>query len=521
MSLALPYFTVRKILFLLFIINLVFLNSPNCQSTFLKRYEIAGFENNAYFTTILATDSCYWVYGAIWDTSKPYFGGTAIFKFDVRGNLIKQKELISKTDFYGFNNDMFAIHNKLYTSILNPYSTSSIIAYDIIGDSFQIVATVGNLLPEGNFLSINNLHFDLLGNFYLANSVSSKSTTDSYTQVQLVKFNNNFEIEWSKQLGNINIDEIPYSIATDSTGNVYVGGQRLKLNYVEGDGNYSRSIVYKLSTDGELLKETTADRLSGAVFDFAIDVSGNYICASEVLLPYHPQRPFSYPAYQKLEHDGKVIFRQYFEEAPKEEKFYSNFSKIMKIENSYYVLGGIGVFDNDVQPLIAESRAIFIKCDEYGNLIWKRIYKTAYGIEATNLYDFDATKDGGFIMAGLGAVGGNDSIGWKSMLLKVDSVGCLIPGCQIVNNDDIKLSSDDEFLLYPNPIEDYLVLLHQDKEKVIYNISSLDGKQIQKFTSSIQGEQIIISTNSYLPGAYIISANFQNGKSISRTFIKQ
>ncbi len=507
----------KNILILLFICNF-YTKHSRAQGGFIKRHDIAGYDN-PYYTTIIASDTCYWAFGIIWDTTSPYLGGTAVFKFDLQGNLLKQRELISKTQFLGFNNDMYAFQNKLYTSILTPYSTSSIIAYDILSDSFQIVATVGNLLPEGDFLSINNLHFDLLGNCYLANSVSSKTTTDSYTQIQLVKFNKNFQIEWSKMLGNAKIDEIPYSIENDSTGNVYVGGQRLKLNYIEGDGSYSKSIVYKLSSDGKILKETTADSLSGAIYDFTIDEQGNYICASEILLPYHPQRPFLYPAYQKLEQEGKIVFRQYFEEAPKEEKLYSNFSKIRKIGDNYYALGGIGVFDDDIQPLIVESRAIFIKFNKSGNLVWKRIYKTGYGIEATNLYDFDKTQDGGFIMAGLGAVGANDSIGWKSMILKVDSLGCIIPGCQLTNNVGEKIG-EKCFKIFPNPASNYLALYNVTNHKLVIYIFDSNGSELLKFRI-LSNETSIVDISNYPVGSYFVNAKFDEKTISSEIFIKE
>jgi hypothetical protein len=509
-SIELPYFAMRKFLFLLFIINLAFLNSPNCQGTFLKRYEIAGYENNAYFTTILATDSCYWAYGAIWDTSKPYFGGTALFKFDVQGNLIKQKELISKMDFYGFNNDMFAIHNKLYTSILNPYTTSSIIAYDILGDSFQIAANAKNLLPEGDFLSINNLHFDLLGNCYLANAVSSSTSMDLYSQIQLVKFNNKFEKEWIIILGDKNIHDIPYSITSDQAGNIYIGAQRIKEYYNQGDGNYSRSIVYKLSNDGRVEKESIADKLSGAIYDMIVDEQGNYVCGTEVLLPYHPQRPFPYPAYQKLNSEGKIVYRQFFEEAPKREEFYSSFSKILKVKENYYALGALGIFDEDIQPLTTESKAIFVKFNENGDLMWKRIYTTAFGVESTKLYDFDKTQDSGFIMTGLGAVGTNNGLDWKSILMKVDSFGCLVPGCQLIDNIDTEISKE-YIKIFPNPVTDYLALYNTTNHKLEISILDLNGKALSKFIS-FSNETLIVDLSKYMTGSYFLQV-FYNGKS--------
>lgn len=506
----------------LLLISLIFyfgnLNLLKSQLGFLKRYEISGYDN-AYFTTIMASDTCYWVFGTIWDTSKPYFGGTAIFQFDLEGNLIKQRDFISKTQFLGFNNDMHASQNKLYTSILDPYTTSSIIEYDILQDSFKIVATVGNLLPEGDFLSINNLHFDEFGNSYLANSVSSRTTTDSYTQIQLVKFNKNFEMEWSNQLGNDKIDEIPYSLTSDSNGNIYVGGHRIKLDYKQGDGSYSRSIVYKLNNDGHIERESLANKLSGAIYAMVVDEQGNYICGTEVLLPYHQQRPFPYPAYQMLDSLGKIVYRQYFEEAPKEEKYYSNFSKIRKVGDNYFALGGIGVYDEDIQPLIDESRAIFIKFNKDGDLVWKRIYNTAVGIEGTNLYDFDKTEDKGFIMAGLGSVATNSGVDWRSMIIKVDSFGCLVPGCQLIDKIDNEISKE-YFKIFPNPASDFIAIYNTTNHKLEINIFDLNGKELSKHIS-FSNETLIIDLSNYMIGSYLIQVSIDGKPKRSEIFVKE
>lgn len=504
---------------LLFVLYFVALDFLLAQIRFIGKYEIKGYDN-AYFTTIKATDTCYWAFGIIWDTTAPYFGGTSLFKFDLQGKLAKQKDLISKTQFYGFNNDMYAIKNKLFTSTLVPYSASSIIAYDILADSFQTLTTVRNLLPDGDFLSINNLHFDLEGNCYLANSVSSTNATDSYTQIQLVKFTPKFNVEWSKILGNTRIDEIPYSITTDSLGNVYVGAQRIKLNYVEGDNNYSRSIVYKLSSDGKIEKETIADSLSGPIYDLIVDDQAKYICASEVLLPYDSERPFPFPALKKLDADGKILFRKYFQEVPNKEKVYSHFNKVIKVRENYYALGGLGVLDEDIYPEVAESRAILVKFNEMGGLIWKRIYNTASGVEGTNLYDFDITTDRGFILAGLGSLGTKDGIDWKAMLLKVDSFGCLVPGCQLMDYTDKKVVQNRSFKIFPNPVSDYLAFYNPTDQKLRISIIDLKGTVLYKFISCSKETKIIDLCN-YPVGSYFIQSTSNNKFNWTEKFVKE
>lgn len=459
------------------------------------------------------------MFGSIWDTTVPYYGGTSLFKFDLLGNLTKQKDLISKSQFYGFNNDMYAYNNKLYTSTLVPYSSSSLIAYNILTDSFEIITTVQNLLPDGDFLSINNLHFDASRNSYMAYSVSSTAATNSFTQIQLLKFNPNFNLEWYKIIGNSNIDEIPYAITSDAQGNVYIGAVRLKLNYIEGDNNYSRSIVYKLSSEGKLENEAIVDSLSGAVYDLVLDQYGKYICATEVLLPNDPARPFPFPAIQKSDTNGKLVFRKYFQEASNKEKVYAHFNKVLNVNNNYVALGGLGVYDEDLYPDVAESRAILIKFNDFGDLSWKRIYKTGAGVEGTRLYDFDKTSDNGFIMVGLGSLGTDSGLDWKAMLVKVDSFGCIVPGCNLTDNINPDIV-EEGFKIYPNPATDYVAIYNPTPNKRSFILFDLFGKELIKF-KSIANETSIIDLSKYPKGSYIIQALNDGRPTWSKMFIKE
>lgn len=244
-----------------------------------------------------------------------------------------------------------------------------------------------------------------------------------------------------------------------------------------------------------------------------------YIHICFPVTPYHPQRPFAYPAYQKIDLGGKLVYRQYFEEAPRKEEFYSYFAKIKKVGNNYCTLGAVGIPDEDIQPLFTESKAIFVKFNENGDLIWKRIYNTAFGVESTKLYDFDLTEDHGFIMAGLGAIGTDVGLNWRSILIKVDSFGCLVPGCQLTNNSDPKIKLIG-LKIFPNPASDYLALYNATINKVLIHIFDLNGKEFSEFIC-LSNETTIVDISKYSVGSYILQA-FVDGKIIwSEIFVKK
>jgi len=148
------------------------------------------------------------------------------------------------------------------------------------------------------------------------------------------------------------------------------------------------------------------------------------------------------------------------------------------------------VYDEDLYPDVAESRAILIKFNDFGDLSWKRIYKTGAGVEGTRLYDFDKTSDNGFIMVGLGSLGTDSGIDWKAMLVKVDSFGCIVPGCNLTDNINPDIV-EEGFKIYPNPATDYVAIYNPTPNKRSFILFDLFGKELIKF-KSITNEKSII-----------------------------
>jgi hypothetical protein len=122
---------------------------------------------------------------------------------------------------------------------------------------------------------------DSLGNIYLAgytNSGLDGNTSAGLNDLILVKYNSSGTKQWTKQLGTA-LDESASGVATDSSGNIYVGG------YSNGglDGNTSAGlsdlILVKYSSSGT--KQWTK-QLGTASYDGGIGVATNssyvYVC---------------------------------------------------------------------------------------------------------------------------------------------------------------------------------------------------------------------------------------------------
>ena len=99
------------------------------------------------------------------------------------------------------------------------------------------------------------------------------------------------------------------------------------------------------------------------------------------------------------------------------------------------------------------SYGTLLKLEEPGNRIWQRQYRTSE-IHDQYIYDVRRTLDGGFIMAGT-AFDSIAPITQDAWLIKTDSFGCLVPGCQVI--DGIQEHYTDlmgSLTVSPNPTSD-------------------------------------------------------------------
>jgi hypothetical protein len=156
-----------------------------------------------------------------------------------------------------------------------------------------------------------------------------------------------------------------------------------------------------------------------------------------------------------------------------------------------------------------------IKFDGSGDVLWDSYYSFVdppyIGIPENVLYDIQPTLDGGYLMSGSSWDPGMSSkFGW---LLKVDSMGCLIPGCQEVGN----LENNDLILfeVYPNPTSNNLFVhspgTPEGSNFVVYD---LNGKILMQWGSMQVDNTYILDVSTLEMGTYVLTLEL-NGKLLS------
>ena len=150
-----------------------------------------------------------------------------------------------------------------------------------------------------------------------------------------------------------------------------------------------------------------------------------------------------------------------------------------------------------------------LKINSAGDSLFQRAYNFGPSFPEA-LYSIKSTNDW-YIMAGYSLAG----ITQDACLVKVDTFGCLIPGCQTVGIPNIRFNIDP-VNIFPNPANEYLNLSHSEKI-VSYRMADMLGRIVME--SRFLEEPIDIKE--LKTGAYIIQVMLSNGSQGFGRFVKE
>ncbi|WP_066758844.1 T9SS type A sorting domain-containing protein [Crocinitomix algicola] len=204
---------------------------------------------------------------------------------------------------------------------------------------------------------------------------------------------------------------------------------------------------------------------------------------------------------------------------------YLGFNQIKPINDSEYVAVGFHTTSEDYQT------GILVKFNLSGEKIWERRYRKIphYGSEIAQhrLYDVDITPDNGFVMVGdaINHYETEDLPGQKAWLIKVDSFGCLVPGCHEL---DLGISENitnyESVPVYPNPATNSLFYYHhQDNfEPVQVTIFSANGQTVQTWQINTNDITCEVDVSDFQVGMYILKVTDKKGVVLeTQQFVKE
>jgi Secretion system C-terminal sorting domain len=156
-------------------------------------------------------------------------------------------------------------------------------------------------------------------------------------------------------------------------------------------------------------------------------------------------------------------------------------------------------FNNDLN----NQQGWLVIANKLGDSLTQRLFNVN-SIRPHNFYNIQKSSDG-FIMSGYSFNTNGSNANQDAWLLKVDTFGCLTPGCQLVGINNIPFSRE-EIKIYPNPAKDKIQFEHSAKI-ISYRIADYTGKLLLE--GAYNSNQIDVSA---LPtGAYIVQVLLEDG----------
>ena len=149
-----------------------------------------------------------------------------------------------------------------------------------------------------------------------------------------------------------------------------------------------------------------------------------------------------------------------------------------------------------------------LRTDEKGDSLWSMNY-TLDSFDCHYFSGIAQTSDGGFIMSG-------ENYDWdirkqSIWVVKVDSLGCLVSGCNPIGIKEVG-SSPKHLIVYPNPSSQSVSVMYSSRNANSIIISDNMGKTI--FTQKLRSPQneILLDISNYSSGLYRVSILNKSGE---------
>ncbi|TVR77622.1 MAG: T9SS C-terminal target domain-containing protein [Chitinophagaceae bacterium] len=325
------------------------------------------------------------------------------------------------------------------------------IGQDVIKTHDGGYAAIGRTKSGGDNVFL--VKVDSLGNFMWQNIYGTNFTYNAGGSIQLGSNGNLY-------LGCTYNEEKGWLIKIDSLGNIL-------WDKIFEDENYSTSSLYNI-----------------------IVLENNDIVFSQIVRPGNTVFA-GLTRLRRLTSEGDSVWTKML---PFDEYEEHDVRSIRELSNGDIVIAG--TYKNmDMSPQILGGW--IARMDANGNILWTRRYKyeesPLYPIHAY-FYDVKPTPDNGFILTGHTVY--NDQDIW---LVKLDSMGCLEPGCHIDTSDTVGvIDISPQYLqskVYPNPFSGQAVievaLDGRPAHDAICRIYDIQGKVVKELKTKADNQETL------------------------------
>ncbi|MFZ5554708.1 MAG: T9SS type A sorting domain-containing protein [Bacteroidota bacterium] len=424
------------------------------QPQFNRDYEVVG-QPEGFCTTIYQNGS-YFTSGVVFYGSN---GKYYLIELNTNGDTLRKKLHGKPTaSYYLGSNSLFSddsnfifIGKEVDTNGTFPFVSKMNFNFDTIWTSYKWN------LPEGDFFDAKKTR-----DGYVFAGMHDSTTTNF--DILIVKCDTSGNLQWKKK---IVTNEYEYAYSIDTTldgGFVIAGWQRNAISWNSSWDIY----ITKLDSAGSIASGWpkvfgTTDSEAGWVRtlkDGSFAVWGGWESGSGNEKAH----------LRKLFPNGNTAWIQNFQN-PGASAVIDVFTDLVEVENGDLVLTGM-FYDSTINNPVGW----ILRTDSLGNEKWRR--KLQKRNEDNYLYSIQQTPDLGFVMSGFVFPDGGSTTqdGW---IIKVDSMGCLTPGCWVGMEE---FSKDiHEFQIIPNPNNgnfEICAIEKNNKSKALITVSDVYGRAV-------------------------------------------
>lgn len=479
------------------------------QNTFSKTYALIG--PPEYFLGIgqlaegpIELNNGYIFMTGGWSLSISQGSGIALIKTDKSGNEVWRSEQYSNNYRYTAKGKITMDgDSNIYLFYERDTSVSSLRVgimmldkYSIDGDLIWRKPYYNNIAPylaRCNGISIKEDNIYLSGIWIDLSQTTNPN--DAYLNVVLYCINKqSSELQWIQSYDTGSRDDYNDDLLISDDGYIYLSGL---TNGLGASG--LRGHLIKTDMQGNMIWQKLYPEIgNGGLMTINHFEENKFILTGNIVTSGNPTRG------RILEIDslGNIINTNTFNfNEP------LNFYRSTFIADDYIVTVGLSKFNNSDCGLIQKSTSS-------GELLWRHRYD--YGPNSDFFTNFIETTDNHLLVIGKAFTG--FETGADAWLLKLDSNGCLEPGCLEVGINEAE--HEIGITIYPNPTQDRLFIKMESSHKkpLQFSLYNLQGKLI------IQ-EQLVAEFESFdlsnLPsGVYLVNIVDGEGKSASKKVIK-
>ena len=338
------------------------------------------------------------------------------------------------------------------------------------------------------------------------------------------------------QYGEANYKNRPYCLQKCDKGLLYAGAKNKRF-YDNGVWKYEViPEILLFDNQGNILKAYNQLMIigdyTGSLWVTATKDGGYMFCGSRL---YNVVDPMGTPNQAQLYSKGYIEkldsnFVKQWGRTIGNDSLTNYFSKIIPIKDGNYIAVGTTAvlykhnFSPDsVQIDSAKVEGWAVKISPSGNVIWNRHYLTLTCKGDHIFSDVLEQEEGSLVMCGVAYDETPGTPATNAWLVKTDSFGCLVPGCETVGIAE-NTPIENSLKLYPNPTNDRLFLYYNNPQykNFVFAITDLTGREVVPNTPLQSSTTYEIVVRDWAKGMYFVRVFDTEGRNVyTEKFVKE